>query len=386
MRHTSSVINVDQKVKSIKHELINVAIAGKQNKNRQGRVQPAQFKIFDHLQEGIAVLDEKFRIRYWNEALAELVAVPSFAEFGDDLFAVLPPAFENFLLPGLQEAFSLGEPQNNICTLGASFAERRAFRYRIIPQNCGKATKRLILTLTEITESYRLNREKDQREYLENWGILSVGVTQELTQPLDEIYQLSRQLQGHKKLCGQQRLRNQLKQIEKKVYQISYLVHNLVGLSHNTVPHFSRISMQLLVDELQQAWYACDDGRRQFIFGEVNDMPAILGNRVLLSSVLQNLMRIVSRLAGREGRPQMCFAAISNERQVRISIFNGKQSLADAEISQLLDLFYNRSKISPGTGLALFISKRVVELHGCSLQIHNDAKQGTVFEIFLQQF
>lgn len=386
MARTPTVINTDRKIHHPNPEYVDVVIAGKQSKNKQGRSPMAQFKIFDYLQEGIAVLDEKFRIRYWNEALVELVAIPNFAEFGQDLFAVLPPAFENFLLPALKEARTQDEPQSNICTLGTSFTDRRAFRYRIIPQKCGKKSKLLLLTLTEITQSYRLNREKDQREYLENWGILSVGVTQELTRPLDDIFHLSLELQRQKRVRERHKLRRQLKQIEKKIYQISYLVHNLVGLSHNTMPHFSRVIMHILIDELRQAWFAGDEGCRHFVFEETKGLPAVLGNRVLLSSVLHNLMRIVVDMAGEDGQPQLQCTAFDNRRQVCVALFNHKICLPDDEIGQLLDLFYNRTKISPGTGLALFISKRVIELHGSSLQIYNEAKRGTVFEFHLPQY
>ncbi|KAA3662979.1 MAG: sensor histidine kinase, partial [Calditrichaeota bacterium] len=179
-------------------------------------------------------------------------------------------------------------------------------------------------------------------------------------------------------------VQKQLDQIEQRSYQISYLVHNLVGLSQDTVPHFSPVDLTALIDELEQAWDVTNGKIPRFAINKSGDLPAVLGNRVLLSSVLHNLMRIFSTLAGPDTVPRLQVTHIESENNVKISIANGTPGLSDDEIEQLLDLFYRGSKISPGTGLALFISKRVVELHGCHLEIRNDEDLGTVFEILLQ--
>lgn len=269
---------------------------------------------------------------------------------------------------------------SNVCTLGASQSKRRVYRYRISQQKPAW----IVISLVDITDSYRLDREKDQREYLENWGILSVGVTQELIQPLDEIYQITRDLHVNKKIADQAQVQKQLDHIEQRIYQISYLVHNLVGLSQDTVPHFSEVDIATLIDELEQTWDASGDKQPRFAISKTPDLPKVTGNRVLLSSVLYNLMRIMSTLSGPDAVPRIQTTFLKEENKVAVSIANGKPKLSDAEIEQLLDLFYRGTKISPGTGLALFISKRVIELHGCSLEIRNDEQLGTVFEMQLQ--
>lgn len=385
MEQHSTTLTQTQIRRSLKADYGKLIGSTHQKKQKQGRNQMVQFQVFDHLQEGIAIIDYTLSIRYWNKALAGMVAIPQFAEFGQNIFSVLPPAFENFLHPAFNEILKSGVEKTNICSLGSSAADRRVFKYRMAAMNGEKSVKYIILSLIEITDSYRLDRAKDQREYLENWGILSVGVTQELTQPLDDIYKISQNLQINSRIVDQPQMKKQLDLIEEKIYRISYLIHNLVGLSHDTVPHFSSVNLSSLIEELEQSWCASNEGRLGFAIEMADSIPLVLGNRVLLFSVLQNLMRMIGSLAGPDVVPRLIVSVLEDENNVKVTIANGKPGLTNEEIEHLLDLFYNGTKISPGTGLALFISKRVVELHGYLLEIRNDEKYGTVFEIVLQQ-
>ena len=116
----------------------------------------------------------------------------------------------------------------------------------------------------------------------------------------------------------------------------------------------------------------------------VGDLPVVRGERVLLGCVMSNLL--VNALKYSPRRP--CAIKVEARRDAddwRISVVSGGPTLAPEERERIFAEF-NRARgerRARGTGLGLFICKRIVERHGGAMSVASANGSGNRFSFTL---
>jgi PAS domain S-box-containing protein len=111
-------------------------------------------------------------------------------------------------------------------------------------------------------------------------------------------------------------------------------------------------------------------------------LPVVMGDRVRLLEVLQNLIANAARFMGDEARPRVMIGRRGGapEGQALIFVQDNGIGIDSRYHEQVFRLFDKLDPASPGTGVGLALVKRIVEVHGGRVWVESPgAGRGTTF-------
>lgn len=164
--------------------------------------------------------------------------------------------------------------------------------------------------------------------------------------------------------------------------------------------------MQLLLQDMRtfsrregEALLACDaarmvDGALRLASGELRKRqaevireyapsPPVLGTPHKLSQVLLNLVLNAVQALVTERKAQVHTAVRQVGDRVEISITDNGHGIAPEHRDRVFDAFFTTKPEGLGTGLGLFVSKKIVAEHGGSLTFETEVGVGTTFRVVL---
>jgi signal transduction histidine kinase len=111
------------------------------------------------------------------------------------------------------------------------------------------------------------------------------------------------------------------------------------------------------------------------------DLPPVEADRAKLRRVLVNLVSNAIKFTSRGGRVTM--RAAREDGHVRISVSDTGVGIAPEDVKRLFDKYEQaRSRATrgeKGTGLGLYITKQLVELHGGEIKVDSEVGKGSTF-------
>ncbi len=119
-----------------------------------------------------------------------------------------------------------------------------------------------------------------------------------------------------------------------------------------------------------------------------NDLPFAYGDIGLIQRVLDNLMENALRYTPPGGHITLSLSGASDNIVVKVA--DTGQGIPEDEIEHIFDRFYRlektRSASASNAGLGLAIAKRIIDLHGSSIQAASRLDQGTTFSFSLPTY
>ena len=110
------------------------------------------------------------------------------------------------------------------------------------------------------------------------------------------------------------------------------------------------------------------------------DLPLVSGDIALMERVLENLLDNAIRFTPSGGRVTVSIVRDVGKLSVRVS--DTGRGIAEESLPYIFDRFYRGEPTANrdgGAGLGLAIAKRILELHGSSLQAQSRVNAGTTF-------
>ncbi|MFD2787875.1 HAMP domain-containing sensor histidine kinase [Hymenobacter rubripertinctus] len=169
-----------------------------------------------------------------------------------------------------------------------------------------------------------------------------------------------------------------------ELQQLKLLLNNLLDLTQTTVGTSDEIRLDELLWEARGG-VAPDQRRRvQITLGELPADPALLeirGNRQLLGRALTNLLDNALKYSGPDQPVQVRFEYQAGRR--RIWVKDQGIGISEKALPQVFQPFFRANNARPvvGHGVGLPLARRIIELHGGTLQISSDLGVGTVVEV-----
>ena len=112
------------------------------------------------------------------------------------------------------------------------------------------------------------------------------------------------------------------------------------------------------------------------------DLPAVSADRAKLRRVLVNLLSNAVKFTPKGGRIEVD-AARDGKRAVRVSVTDTGVGIPPEDLARLFDKFEQaRSRATrseKGTGLGLYITRQLVELHGGHINVESEVGRGSTF-------
>lgn len=172
-----------------------------------------------------------------------------------------------------------------------------------------------------------------------------------------------------------------IKRSSKRMYS---LVGAMLEVSHykRMIPNFQQIDTNKLVHEVTESLSKYIEEQKAII--NIGHLPTVRTDEALLSIVFQNL--ITNGIKYNENEtPEIKITAIQNDYESIFSIVDNGIGIKPEFREQIFEAFkrlHHFEKYS-GTGVGLFISKDIIELHNGRIWIETNPKGGSIFRIAL---
>ncbi|HUQ91101.1 MAG TPA: ATP-binding protein, partial [Bryobacteraceae bacterium] len=209
-------------------------------------------------------------------------------------------------------------------------------------------------------------------------------VSHEFRSPLTAIRQLSELLQRGRAPTEEKR-QEYYALISRESGRLSRLVENLLDFSRledgRKQYNFDRLETADWLRELASGF-----GRTNVTLSIPTDLPPILGDRVALTSAVDNLLDNAVKYSP-PGAPVVCEAE-ANGRELTIRVRDRGCGIAAGDRDHIFEKFYRGngeiSRQVKGAGVGLSLVRQIVEAHGGRVDFDSRVGEGSVFRIRLK--
>ncbi len=151
------------------------------------------------------------------------------------------------------------------------------------------------------------------------------------------------------------------------------LMHQLLELSR--IGHQSEAPEAVPLGDLANeavALFAVEIGERGVAVEVAPDMPVVVGDRVRLAQVFQNLVQNAIKYMADQARPQVEIGGGAEGPHARCYVRDNGKGIAPQYQDKVFGLFERLDAEEEGTGVGLALVKRIVELHGGRIWLESE--------------
>ena len=238
-----------------------------------------------------------------------------------------------------------------------------------------------LVAMTDITETFELKRRLQEQEKLAAVGRLSSTLAHEIRNPLASMSGAAHILQMG--TLDWRKTDRMTELIGHQARRISEIIEGYLELSRNsTVAYSNPVSLEAVVRE------AVEVARQGFgaqtrIDSVIEGNFIVFGNQARLVQMLTNVMRNSAEVleSEPEGNITVTLARSSLDDMVELSINDNGPGIPEEVRLQMFDPFFTTKK--EGTGLGLFVARKVARDHRGRMDIESEPTLGTTVRIIL---
>ncbi len=180
--------------------------------------------------------------------------------------------------------------------------------------------------------------------------------------------------------------KNMVAMMERNTHNLIELVNDLLDaskLESGTMRlDLSSTDLCLLIDELREAMDPLAKEKDINLEEEIPcDLPPLQADRAKLRRVLTNLVSNAIKFTPKGGRVRI--RAEAEGDHIRISVIDTGVGIPPEDLARLFDKYEQaRSRATrseKGTGLGLYITRQLVELHGGRIEVQSEVGRGSTF-------
>ncbi len=336
--------------------------------------------IFQALQEGLMVVDEKSRILYANQAAERMLGFEFKSVRGQSMLDQLHGIEWDRVMD-----LDVGEWTKLIQReIEVAYPEYRILNFYVVPLDPDASGKRsAVIMLRDITH---IRRQEDARLESERMSAiipLAAGVAHEIGNPLNaltihlqllerEVRTLSNPARGD--------LIELLRVASVEVNRLDTIINNFLRAVRPTPPQIKPLSIEKLLHETLALLRSSIEDRR--IRVEVNcpaSMPTVPADPDQLQQAFFNLIKNALQATPEEGRVEINLW--HNDIEAGVSFDDHGEGIEAETFGRIFDPYYTTK--ADGTGLGLVIVQRIMRDHGGYLDVLSEPGKGSTFTITL---
>ncbi len=147
----------------------------------------------------------------------------------------------------------------------------------------------------------------------------------------------------------------------------------------------TQLDISVLLHDVVQQFQPLAQSKKQSLFLDLrNRLPPVKADRRRIAQVLMNLLENAVKFTPEGGT--ILLKVIIRDRELVIEVHNSGHGLSIEEQRRLFQPYY-RGEVDkqrvPGSGLGLFLCKRLVESHGGRIWVKSDRDKGNTFAFML---
>lgn len=333
--------------------------------------------IFNTLQEGILVLDAKGKITYLNDSIQRLLGI------GDD---ALGKEVGHYLRdtdwdwPRL-----LKERQVLNRELEVFYPEYRMLNFYHVP--LAKKELGSALIFHDITATAEETQERIESERLKAITLLAAGVAHELGNPLNSLHihfqLIERDLRKLKTKTEEGTVDPLLESVQVAQREIGRLDNIISQFLRALRPDGSERSAQQINEVVEESLNFLRpelDDRDILVEAEMaTDLPPVEIDVTQLKQALYNLIK--NSIQAMPSGGILRVSTGRNDTHLLVSIADNGCGIDAETVARIFDPYFTTKQ--KGSGLGLFIVRRIIQQHGGELAIESEPGQGTTARIIL---
>jgi two-component system phosphate regulon sensor histidine kinase PhoR len=332
--------------------------------------------LFDHLSEGVFLLDSGFRIIHVNLAAKARLGFPSGADDGQDFFTLLAAAGVGDLPPDILD----GESGGFEAEIVDRTDEHRflSFSFRQILASA-KERPYLLVVLRDITAERKVAAEKQR--FLDNFS-------HELRTPLTSIYGFTQTLLDTEDIPADQQ-RRFLTIIQRQSQRLRRLIDGVLQLSETNVEQgeivTEAVELRPLLERMREEFAPVVAEKGQRLLLEIGDVtPRVTWNRKHLETAVSNLLSNAIKYSGEDAT--ILLRAVEDDEELRIEVLDEGIGVPPGDRWKIFQRFFRTSisrETEGGTGLGLAISRETMQLLGGDVRYAPREGQGSCFSVVM---
>jgi len=352
---------------------------------RAGRVDPGEMqahlarlaedrgfleKIFNTLQEGVAVVDSEGRLTYWNRSASRLLGLPE--EMGGGGWNLTRS------LKGVDWKHLLHEKRVSSGTIGLSYPEKRTLNYYLVPLDETRDGTLHVAIFHDVTQEREKTEEALAVGRVEALTLLAAGVAHEIGNPLNSIHLqlqvMERDLRGLEHGSAQ-RIRESVVVCQQEIRRLDGLITQFLrAIRPQPLRQSPEDPREVLEEALRPLQGELKDRKILLETELAGDLGKVPMDRGQMKQALYNVARNAMQFVGESG---LIRVVVKREASYLVWEFRDNGPGIDPKhLPHLGQPFFTTRE--EGTGLGLMIVQRIMREHGGDLQLASTPGKGAM--------
>lgn len=246
----------------------------------------------------------------------------------------------------------------------------------IYPLNLNSINKGLVIIIDDITELKKLQMQAHRNEKLVALGELSSGIAHEIRNPLAIIKAIEQTMKSE--LKGNEEAIKELDIIDEEVERANKIVKGLMEFAKPSKSEVQLYYLNEIIDEVLLIINKYAIQRNIALEALMADNVQIVADKEQLKQAFINIIFNAVEAMPKGGIIKV-LSITDNDKWVKLVFEDTGEGIEEDNLQKIFNPFFTTKE--QGTGLGLSIVHRILEEHGCIINVTSDLGKGTKFEI-----
>jgi signal transduction histidine kinase len=330
--------------------------------------------VFNSIEEGVLVVDQNLRIRYFNRAAKKLLGLP------EDLSRIRVSQ----LLRGVNWRQIILEDEEAWSRLARQeveilYPEKRFIQFYLVP--LPEDTKLAAVILRDVTEHRKKTLSELESETVKAVSQLAAGVAHEIGNPLNSLYlnlQILEQSISDPDVMEREEMEDMLRICKSEVERLDSIIHGFLTEIRPAVPVFEPVDLrEIVVDVLKFMRSEVEARQVEVKCRWAAVLPSVTGDSKQLKQAFYNIIRNAVQAMTNGGTLEIFGYADAENWVIE---FSDSGSGVDSERLRSMFNAFETGRAG-GNGIGTMVIERVCRTHGADFGIVSSPGRGLVFQV-----
>lgn len=157
---------------------------------------------------------------------------------------------------------------------------------------------------------------------------------------------------------------------------------DIAKIQNESKEDISALRLKSAVDEVKSTLIEMIEENNVEFHEDFKEAPVVNFSRTNMRSILYNLISNAIKYRSPERRPKVKLSSYENENHIILSVRDNGLGIKDEDKEKVFSMFKRLHNHVDGTGLGMYIVKRMVENHNGRIELESKLGEGTVFKVY----